>query len=386
MKIGVITFWDSQENYGQVLQTYALQVFLKRKGHESFLIRYDKSTSVKKKKPSLAKKILNTNWDKLFDKQALKRKLDSFSADLDGTPDREFDTFKKEHLKLSAEFYSSPEALQNNPPDADVYICGSDQVWNYKFIGDYKPFFLQFGDPQVQRIAYAASFGHKELPSEVKSEYQEYLKSFDAISVRESSGMELCRQMGYESRLLPDPTALLNRRAWEALSKRTDDFALSNKRKVFIYTLGNRPSTAREDLFRHFTESPETVVAHTSIHKDREGDLHPSIQEWLGYFRDCDLVLTNSFHGMLFSIIFNKNFIGLPCTGNNAGMNERLTTLMEGLGLEDHLLFEFDINKVNELTQKKVDWESINAKIDKWRMQAHDFLDVIKANAGSIAS
>lgn len=377
MKIGVITFWDSQDNYGQVLQAYALQVYLIKKGHDAFLIRYDKSASVKKKKPSIAEQVKNTDWSKLLDKEAVKKKLESLTSELEKNPDRKFNDFRNKHLNVSSKLYSSPEELAQDPPETDMYICGSDQVWNYEFIGDFKPFFLQFGNPEISRVSYAASFGHKELPEDVAREYQQYLSSFDAISVRETSGIEICKRMGYDNaQLLPDPTALLTRETWQKLSTKPAKFSTSQGKKIFIYTLGNRPSDAREDLFEHFYDMPESIVAHTSINKDTTGGIFPTIEEWLGYFEHCDVVLTNSFHGMLFSILFNKNFIGLPCTGANEGMNERLTTLMSGLGLEDHLLYSYDKEKVNQLASKQVDWTGVNAKLDQWRAQASGFLNL----------
>ncbi len=374
-KIGVMTFWESQENYGQLLQATALQIFLERNGNDAFLIKYDKSKAVKKKRPDLSARIRDIGWNKLLQASAVKRKFNSFFGGL-AKPDRHFDSFKDDFLKFSAQSYNSIDELKASPPVADVYITGSDQVWNHNYTVDSEPFFLQFGPASTRRMSYAASFGHSTLPTELKKKYREYLKGFDGISVRESSGVELCKQMGFdETQLVPDPTFLLDKTEWSAYGREDKQFSTGKKTKVFVYTIGNRSSATMDELISYVSALPDVEVSHVSINKDFSGKRFPSIPEWLGYYQQADLVITNSFHGMVFSTIFNKNFIGIPSAGDKAGMNDRLTTFLEKLGLENYLLGQFDKEQVDGMLSRKEDWGKVNSKVKEWRKQAETFLN-----------
>src|SRR5690606_31438018 len=156
-----------------------LQQYLKDKGHEAFLIKYDKSGSGSKGKKLSFFQTLRQYGRKL--KQGL------LSPEKTKGIDRGFDAFRESMLEFSPITYYSIDELRANPPEADVYISGSDQVWNYVFIGAYEPYFLQFGKPDVKRLSYAASFGHKNLPDDVKVKYVKNLRKLNAISVREES-------------------------------------------------------------------------------------------------------------------------------------------------------------------------------------------------------
>lgn len=377
MRIGIMTFWETQDNYGQLLQASALQFYLEAHGHEPFLIKYDKSHSVKQHKPGKIQKLKQINWAKLFDLKAVMGKVNSATKTVSSAPTRHFDDFKEDFIKFHPRMYNSPAELRDNPPPADVYITGSDQVWNYRYIGDCGPFFLQFGPPHVKRMSYAASIGHRELPPHILLEYKQYLKTMDAISVRESSGAALCREMGYDALLVPDPTMLIPKEKWIEYSVEVPEFHnAGNKKKVLIYTIGNRSSDVKEQLITYIKQSPGMEIAHVSINKDYEGDKFPSIPEWLGYYKDADLVITNSYHGMIFSVLFNNSFIAIPSSGDKVGMNERLLTLMEKMDLEDHILYEFDPQKIEELMDKSVNWDAVNEKIAAWREVAGEFLDL----------
>lgn len=181
--------------------------------------------------------------------------------------------------------------------------------------------------------------------------------------------------MGFEdTRLLPDPTLLVKREDWVGLCKEDEHFSSSRGKKIFIYTLGNRSSEAKDHPVGYLAGRSDTTVAHASVHKDTSGNIFPSIEEWLGYIKNCVVVVTNSFHAMLFSTILNKNFIGLTSAGDKAGMNERLNTLVKEFGLEKHLLYHFDKNLVNKMMNLEVNWDEVNKKIAFWRTRADGFL------------
>ncbi len=375
MRIGIITFWESQENYGQLAQAFALQLYLEEKGHTPFLIQYDKSYEVKKLKPGKLKKLQQLNWKKLFDPNAVSKKLKNISTNGAPAADRKFREFKDDFIRVDPHRYHSYQELKANPPEADLYITGSDQVWNYDFTGNPEPFFLQFGPSHAKRAAYAASFGHRELPVNISNQYKQYLMSFDAIGVREKSGVKLCKEMGYENAiLLPDPTLLIDKEKWMQYSEPSATFAENGKRKLLIYTLGNRSSEIKDKAIAYAKNREDLDVVHVSINKDPAGETFPSIPEWFDLFDQADHVLTNSFHGMLFSIIFRKPFISIPSSGDKAGMNERLFTVLEKFNLFDHFLIEFTPEKFDQMMDIETDWNNVSTQIADWRRVAEKFL------------
>lgn len=376
MKIGIITFWESKENYGQLAQACALQIYLEERGHTPFLIRYDKSYEVNKLKPCKLEKLRQLNWKKLFDPNAVSKKLMNIITTVAPPADRKFKEFREDFIRADHHEYNSYEELKANPPEADLYITGSDQVWNHHYTGNPKPFFLQFGSSDAKRAAYAASFGHKELPVSILNQYEQYLRSFAAIGVREKSGVDLCKEMGYKNAiLLPDPTILIDKEQWMKYSQPSTAFAENGKRKVLIYTLGNRSSEINDKAIAYVKSREDSDVVHVSINKDPDGETFPSIPQWFDLFDKTDHVLTNSFHGMLFSIIFRKRFISIPSSGEKAGMNERLFTVLEKFDLFDHLLTAFSPEKFDQMMDIEVDWKNVSAQIDDWRRVAKKFLD-----------
>lgn len=366
-----MTFWESQNNYGQLLQAFALQTYLKQKGHDVFFIRFYRIPSSKKKSALSRLKfkvILYLN--------------DHFNLNLELTkagspePDRGFTPFKKQHLKFSPRSYTSLAELQQHPPQADAYICGSDQVWNNTFKVPAEPFFLPFGEASTKRIAYAASIGQKEISPETAQLFKRQLAHFNAVSVREKSSLSICIGAGYKNPVwVPDPTLLFTKQDWLRLLPVPAGNFKPGSKKVFVYTLGNSAIRDKEAYLDYIRAMPGVDMQHASANGDNSGNCFPSIPQWLGLISESDFIMTNSFHGMVFCIIFNKKFIILPNTGAKEGMNERITSLISKFNLEHHMMFGFEKAKMDELMSKETDWDFVNAQIADWRHVAYEFLD-----------
>lgn len=368
MKIGIMTFWESNNNYGQLLQLYALQTYLKERGHEPFLIQFRRIIPPKKK--TLKYKIsrfypLNIIEYLIFKKKT--RKIAFYDKK------REFVKFKNKHIISGDIVYESFQALKENPPNADVYICGSDQIWNNSWGVSAEPYLLGFGNANVKRIAYAASFGQRSLSDDTYQLFKKYIDMFDGVCVREESGLTICKSLGYQyAKWLPDPTLLFDRKKWIALLSLNP--TRSNKSKqIFIYTLGNSKIGDKQKFIDYAKSLKDTDVFHASANNDFSGNTYPSIYKWLEIISGSDLIITTSFHGMVFSIIFNRNFIVLPNTGKSEGMNERIESLLGKLDLKDHILQDFDEQRVRELSIKSVDWTSINEKLAEWAQESANF-------------
>jgi hypothetical protein len=233
MKIGILTHWWSDDNYGQQLQCYALQKYLRNAGHEPFLIRYIPRDE--KKKGSLIFRVSKviSNPTKTF--QFIKNKTKRLFVDKKQKSNniaRNFEGFRTEYIMPSNIIYHSYNELKENPPLAGAYIVGSDQVWGHNARdisnGLNKPntWFLNFGSKKTLKIAYAASWGAKEIPEQQAEAISPLLKKFFFVGVRELSGISICKQCGFEkSSWTPDPTLLFEAK---------DYYPLFNNIKIII--------------------------------------------------------------------------------------------------------------------------------------------------------
>ena len=245
MKIGIVTFWQSDDNYGQLLQCWALQQVLLKMGHEPFLIRYnyhgyyDDAPSWKR----LARMILVWPYLKQMKR---KRKIELNKIN---NICRDFDKFRDENLNMSDLYYASPDDLKNNPPQADAYIAGSDQVWA-QLVGRKRsmPFFLDFGNFSTKRISYAPSFAMKTYPAKLNGKLKQALEKFDALSVREQDGVDICRNLGYDVTRVLDPTLLLEKRLYESLMSQREN------QSPFIYIYSINIADAEEMRWCELTQ------------------------------------------------------------------------------------------------------------------------------------
>lgn len=343
MKIGIMTLSWGRDNYGQFLQHYALQETLRKMGHEPFLIDYvsgkNKFSLLNKVKKSLlhplraSSFVLDIIIKKCFFKHQRQQRINSFEQ------------FRKKHFTVSDRHYSDIKELQTFPPAGDVYITGSDQVWNpFGNTARIAPFFLDFGSPDVKKVSYAASWGRTELSANEKNIIETLLKKFSAVTVREKSGIELCRQCGFtDAELVPDPTFLLDADSYRKIMKCPEGLD-KNEKYILLYRLKHPDGFDYSKVFA-FAKSKGLKVKYITgnLLIDFKTQIFPSIEEWLYLIDHAEYIITNSFHGTVFSILFKKQFATIPLAGKKAGMNQRLATVFEQLGMEPRYLNEFSI-------------------------------------------
>ena len=254
MKIGVVTFWDGNENYGMLLQCWAFQRFLKLEGHEPFVIRTKPDTY-----KSLSRRIIEYGTP-YFILRYFYRKylfLRNYRAELKKKKIinlRNFEGFRCRHLKFSKNTYNSLKSIQQNPPQADAYIVGSDQVWSQTLDNpNNQMYFLNFGEDKVQRIAFAPSFGMLTYPDFLTETLKICLQRFKALSVREYAGVEICKKLGYNAEKVLDPTLLLDKEQYIELMQSSKNKEFENF--VFVYCLN---ITSAEDIkwdnLKHFSQ------------------------------------------------------------------------------------------------------------------------------------
>lgn len=348
MKIGIITFWWTDENYGQILQCYALQQYLREQGHEPFLIRYDR----RKDKNVWFKIESALNPVKLikFFRGKLKKNSKKTQVMLENNRLRKFDNFREKNIKQSKQFYSSYLELRINPPKADCYIVGSDQVWNFpkmSLCGIRNPihvYFLDFGTEDTKRISYSASWGKKKISKRFIKEIAPLLKRFNYVSVREESGLDICRKCGVpDAEFRCDPTLLLSASHYRELYQ--TEGIINTSKYVLIYRLSN-PCDFNMKAIKRWAKEKNLEIVYVTANGlyDTEKKLYPTIQQWLSLIDHAEYVITNSFHCCVFSLIFEKKFGAVPLIKSAEEMNTRIETLFNLFHIEPRwFIGNFDI-------------------------------------------
>lgn len=382
MQIGIITYWSSDDNYGQQLQCYALQRFLRDKKHNAFLIKY-KPTAEQKSKWD---KLKGISIGKLLDKLSSPKRKEIAINKLLGNENKElnkarmFEKFRNDHLNTTEIEYHSIEELRQNPPEAEVYICGSDQVWNNSLHSkNTAGWYLDFGNPSIRRISYAASIG-RNIEKGEQSTFKTYLNHLNAISVRESSAQALCQSLGFSNvEVVGDPTLLLSANHYLSLCK---DIPKQEHPYLFMYMLNiSTPEEIGWDKVSAYLQARSLdlkTVCSSGYLPARElipdnRNILASIPEWIALIRDARYVITTSFHGMMFCILLHKPFLVMKLTNQYAKGNNRMTSLLATLGIEERIhnsSLPFDRQMENE-----INWTEVEKKLAALRNNSIKFIE-----------
>ena len=327
MKVGILTFPNSV-SYGASLQMYALYKKVNDLGHDAEIINYHNAFMK-------AEKHCHNNGSKL--RKLIKR---SMSGALHFRMKRAFRDFEKKNLKLyPKKAVSEKLALSDLGKRYDAVICGSDQVWNPDITGSDLSFFLDFCGEGTKRVSYAPSFGIDKFPKDISDLIRSDIAGFDALSVREESGREYIKEeFGRDATLVCDPTMLLDAEEWSRVEKRC---ALGRGEYILFYTI--RRSEALMKYCRELSKATGiriVIVGGNPIkritNRDRSLDYATDISpaEWLYLVHNAKYVVTNSFHGTAFSIIFKKDFY----VELSSLTNSRLAHITDMLSLTDRVI------------------------------------------------
>lgn len=369
--IGITTFWDTPVNYGQVLQGFALITKLKEWNFDPFIIRY--TMTEESSTESNSSKIYRFLSGRISFKRYIKRFYHKTERDIN----RGFDDFKKKYMTYSENQYPSLKSLITNYPQADIYITGSDQVWGeWGSENKKRIFLLDFLPDTIKRISYAASFGRNSLNDSELKLFRNALSKFDAISVREKSGIDICNRLNIKktTEWVADPTLLLNRDSWiKCLDLK---YSPQKERTAFIYLMQNEYTTKLEHKIIKYLKKKGYIIRYVSsaYYIDPKSNYNPTIQEWLINILSSDIVITSSFHGTLFAANFNTPIISLCGREGVSGQNSRIYSLLEEVGLSDRIMDTFDKDKLNKLLSNKIDWSIANKVFNKKRFSSELFL------------
>lgn len=348
-RVGITTFhWGT--NYGGVLQSYALQDFLNNMNYDVKIINYAPVTH----RDNIFFCFKSKSFKTIF------KNLREYLKEL------KFRKFRKNHLFLT-ERYINQSFLKNL--EFDIYVTGSDQIWNTISSGgnDFL-YFLPFKKSKmVKKISYAASFGI--ISNETSSERViNLLKDFDKISVREDKGYEFLKKLGFKNLdLMPDPTLLKPLKFYQKLAIKSK---LNFKESVFVYALQNKQHLISKVVKN--LENKNLKIINTLEFKFSR----LSIEDWLNCIMNSKYVITNSFHGVIFSIIFETPFVVVPIEGKSIGMNSRIETLLRTFKLEDRLLSSYCEKNLNRILSTPLDSDFLISRRNALINDAKNFVDI----------
>lgn len=355
MKINTITFHRSI-NYGAVLQSYALQRALKKCGYESEIIDYSRFST------NLFIKINYKNVSKAI-KQVVLNMLSLMHYNERKRLFKRFNDFFSSKLRFT-KCYGSYQELCDEPPISDMVLIGSDQVWNITH--RYRPeFFAEFAPSNVKKASYAASIGNYKYTDQQKNMLLKGLKDIYPISVRESSAKDFLNEnFDIKANVHPDPVFLLNKEEWSSIA-----VSPSIKEKyVLCYAL------TRSDLMQKAMDKLKKkygykiVVVSSQPNKFVKGDIHiydAGPCEFLGLFKNAECVLTTSFHGTAFSILFNKPFYNFTIDYYSS----RTSDLLKKFEVTDRVP-----KTVDEIEIDEMDYTNANKIKEDYVKSAYDYL------------
>lgn len=337
MRIALLTIWH-EKNYGAELQAYATIKVLQNLGHNVQMINIHLSDMKKK---------------------SFKQRVVDIIAQF-GQDEKSFNRFWKKNIPTTRR-YATIAQLKNNPPKADVYIVGSDQVWNPDITKDFAPlFFLNFGPMSIHRVAFASSFGtetwlHNELNEYIRSQ----LQLFSSISCREESGVSfLDKEFGLTAKCVLDPTLLLNDYS-DLTGPIHDDrtlvyYPLSHDEELQSYSillagnLGLKPININSS-YRLFNRIPWRRT---------------SIEDWVRNIAQAQFVITRSFHGLVFCLLYKRQFAIL---NSRNGRGNRLVNLLRIVGLQDRFYPDITSLDKDKPWERAIDYSVVYSRLEKKR-------------------
>lgn len=353
MKIKTITCHNVY-NHGASLQEHALLHYLKNLGHNAKTIQYN---------PNYLSGHFNF-WT-VSNPKYTKNILLKYAYLLAKLPSRifslrrkyNFDKFSTKYIETTKSEYKSNDELRNNVPDADVYICGSDQIWNSFFQnGKDSAFYLDFVPKDKLKISYAASFATNTIKDSIKPFVKEKVSNIDIISVRESSGIDILKDLKInKATQVLDPVFLLDKNYWK------EEFVYPiNEKYIFVYDFDSNKriksiatKIATIEGLKIYTVNRNIKYANINFWK--EGP-----KTFLSLIANAELVLSNSFHAVAFSLIFNKQFYVF---NRNEKINTRMRDLLSLVNAS--YLLNDDSKKNHKIVLRPInDYNLINTSIE----------------------
>ena len=377
--IRILTQFYKTLNFGGMLQSYAMCAFLQKQHHVAEQIAFAhsmvhlnlysriKSVGIKALFYRVSIKIIS-----LILRTRMRKRVIKFSA------------FADQYVPYNHNVYNARDVF-HSISQSDIAIVGSDQVWNPS--GTEDAYFLDFVPDNNGKIAYAASIGANEVSQDFLNHVEPYLRRFDFISVREESAKEILQpHLEQEIKVVLDPTLLLSRGEWDKIAVQPT----IPQPYIFVYLLGEKRAHRR--LIKKFARTLGLKIAllpHVHFRFNPADcffadynlyDVGPA--EFVGLIKNAEMVITDSFHGCVFSIIYRRKFWALKRHKDSdpKNMNSRLYTLFDSLELKNRLIEDENTTYDADILNMPIDYAMVEAKLSPLRKESVDFLlNAIKA-------
>lgn len=335
-------------NYGSAMQCYALQRYLSKRGHTVSHVKDYRANPV-----YILKRFKNLRYTKEFFRKA--------KAQIS------LQRFINKYIALSERGYFTYSSLVKRCPDAECHIAGSDQIWhnanNFRYL-TYVP------DDKL-KLSYAPSFGKAEIPDDMKDTIKPYLARFDGISVREKSGVDIIRSMGYDAEHVLDPTLLLDMEEYPAAPVDKHGYCY-----CYFLNLLDQSHVSFDQIAAYCEETGKELLVTAPLNYPlflNNNPIFPSAEEWLGLYQNADCIFTNTYHGLLFCIIFRKQFLFFAQRGNSEAENERFISLLSLLNLLDRVVSDVDQNVIRAKMAQMIDYDKVYEVIYRERQVSDNF-------------
>jgi len=366
-KIGIITIQG--DNYGATLQAVALNYFLNSNGFCAENIDYNDVNRVKNSL-SFKQRIVNDLWTKVAVKFIIGNKKKE-----------KFEAFRQANLKLSKGHWRSKETLVADCPEYDIYISGSDQIWNPDVMRDDYNYLLAFAPDGAKKIAYASSFGKSKLPDNKKEIYKKYLSQFNSIAVREKSGKDIINDLlGYMPEQVVDPTLLLNVGDWSKITA----YQPSEEKYILCYYMPGDKTVcgAIKKISEDLSKKTGCKIVNLGLKEyykfvpgmDCRVDAGPA--DFVNLFLGAECVVTNSFHGTAFSTNFGKK-VYVPINKDldaTKARHIRMVDYLKSIGMDNSIIPVGADGAVPDVSTIEFDYETVNPNIQSMRDASVEYI------------
>ena len=368
--IGILTYHFTN-NYGGLLQAYALRKFLKNQNYNVSFINYHPKHIEEGGKFLNIFSLVNIKPNILI----LYKKIINFVYNVFGNKKLKvsFKDFKIKKLGIKGKRINDIKTLNKYSKKFDVLIAGSDQIWNFsEQYGIDETYFLNFGSKNNFKISYAASFGANKINYRYNNKIKNLIKNFDRISVRENSALRILKKNTKKKiSVVPDPTLLIDN--YHGL---LTGAKVIKKDYLFCYNL--RDDRVIRDVCNYISKlyNLEIITPFNINRRWRQigKTVYPSPKEWLKLIFSAKFVVTNTFHGTIFSLLFKKDFIVVSLQKNKSKYNARVNELLDKVRLKNRIVKKFDLKHINSLLKNKINWTSVMSKKNKLKLSGQKFI------------
>ena len=368
-KIGIVTFYNAH-NYGAMLQAMALQDYLKEQGNEVYIINYRNKIIDKRYN------FCDWNGNKFI---CLIKNIIKFILYYKKYKIRynSFEKFIDENFNLSKQ-YNLINELKQNPPEYDIYVTGSDQVWNHKITSGLDDIYtLNFGNKKICKVSYAASIGNDKIDSKMLEEYRKKLSSLDYISVRETTAKkQLSKILNKDIYEVLDPTLLYDKKYW---NKKIENIKKEKEKYILAYQIDSNPEYNK--IVNYLSKKTGYKVIYFEMRNKNSYDslrnaFTSSPLEFISLIKNAEYVVNTSFHGTVFSILFEKKFFVVP----HKETGSRMVDFLKKLKLSNRIFYTFkDFLQLNY--DMEIGYNTVNKILESERIESKKYIDTFLKNS-----